>query len=336
MRRHILGATFLAVSVAAFGVGASAQQINARLGHCTSNADSVHQSALLTKAAFERLSNGRLTLTIFGQCQLGNLASMLSQTQLGTQDLWPTPPAFAIGTNRNFSVPDAPGLFDDIEHASRALQNPMFRDKFVNIAKDKGLMIVSVWVHSGTSYASLSPIRKIDDFKGKKIRVLATKVETDLMSRLGATGVPVDFAELLPALQQKTVDAARSSIVVMGGLKYFTVTKSITVVNDAFIPLVMFVSASFYNKLPADLQKVVQDAGREVERQMPPISVKLNQDYEKIWRDNGAEVIRLSAADQAEVTRRAAPVGDEVIGANPETKELYAILKQSAAATRKK
>jgi TRAP-type transport system periplasmic protein len=315
---------------------ADAQQINARLGHCTAEADSIHQSAALTKAAFERLSGGKLTLTIFPSCQLGSIPSMIEQLQLGTLDMFPIPPAFGIGTNRNFSVPDAPGLFDDIEHASRALQNPMFRDKFVNIAKDKGLMVTSVWVHSGTSYASSSPIRKIDDFKGKKIRVLATKVETDLMGRYGATGVPIEFSQLLPALQQKTVDAARSSIVVMGGLKYFTVTKYLTLVNDAHIPAVMFVGTQFYNKLPADLQKVVIDAGKDVEKQMPPISVKLNKDYEKIWTDNGAEIIRFAPADQAEVTRRAAPVGDEVIGGNPETKDLYAVLKQSAEATRKK
>ncbi|HEY5606966.1 MAG TPA: TRAP transporter substrate-binding protein, partial [Alphaproteobacteria bacterium] len=253
-----------------------------------------------------------------------------------TLDLFPVPPAFGIGTNRNYSVPDAPGIFDDLEHASRALQNPLFRDKFIHVADDKGLRVISLWVHSGSSYASLSPIRKIGDFGGKKIRVLATKVETGLVSKLGATGVPVDFSQLLQALQQKTVDAARSSIVVMGGLKFFTVTKSITVVNDGYIPAVTFVSGKFYDSLPADLKKVLYDAGREVELKMPAISVKLNQDYEKIWKDNGAEVIRLSAADQAEVIRRIAPVGDEVIGGSPETKELYALLKQSAAATRKK
>lgn len=334
MRYLSLTAAALAAVLAAGA--ASAQQINARLGHCASEADSIHQSAVLTKAAFERMSNGRLTLTIFGGCQLGSVGAMISQLQLGTLDMFPIPPSFAVGASRNFSVPDAPGLFDDLEHATRALQYPAFRDKFVNVGKEKGLMVTSVWVHSGTSYASTSPIRKIDDFKGKKIRVLATKVETDLMSRLGATGVPVDFAELLQALQQKTVDAARSSIVVMGGMKYFTVTKYLTIVNDGYIPAVMFVSTAFYNKLPADLQKVVIDAGGEVERQMPPISVKLNADYEKTWKDNGAEVIRLSPADQAEVMRRGAPVGDEVIGSNPETKELYAALKQAADATRKK
>jgi C4-dicarboxylate-binding protein DctP len=336
--RRLARTTAIAVTIlAAFGAGsAGAQQINARLGHCTAEADSIHQSAALTKAAFERMSNNRLTLTIFGGCQLGSIPSMIEQLLLGTLDMFPIPPAFGVGTSRNFSVPDAPGLFDDLEHASRAMQHPAFREKFVVVGKDKGLLVTSLWVHAGTAYASTSPIRKIDDFKGKKIRVLATKVETELMSRLGATGVPIEFSQLLQALQQKTVDAARSSIVVMGGQKYFTVTKNLTIVNDAYIPAVMFVSAKFYDKLPPDLQKVVVDAGREVEQKMPAISVKLNRDYEKIWKDNGAEVMRLPAADQAEVMRRAAPVGDEVIGTNAETKELYALLKQAAAATRKK
>ena len=277
--RHLSSIAATAAVAAALYTGtANAQQINARLGHCVAPTDSVAMSSEFTKQALERLSNGRLTVTIFGGCQLGSLSAMLEQTLLGTLDLWPVPPSFAVGTNRNFAVPDAPGVFDDLMHASRALQNPMFREKFIRVADDKGLRVISLWVHSGSSYASLSPIRKLDDFRGKKIRVLATKVETELVSRLGATGVPVDFAQLLPALQQRTVDAARSSLSVMGGMKFYTVTKYATVVNDGFIPLVTFVSAKFYDKLPKDLQKVLYDAGREVELKMPPIALKQNQD----------------------------------------------------------
>ena len=334
--RYLPSIVAAAIAAALGADAANAQQINARLGHCTAATDSIHQSGELTKAAYEKMSGGKLTATIFPSCQLGAIPAMIEQLQLGTLDLFPIPPAFAVGVNRNFTVPDAPGLFDSLEHASAALQYPAFREKFVNVARDKGLMVTSVWVHSGTSYAATSPIRKLDDFRGKKIRVLASKVETDLMARIGATGVPVTFSELLPALQQKTVDAARSSIVVMGTSKFFTVTKYLTIVNEAYIPAVMFVGTQFYNKLPADLQKVVIDAGKDVEKRMPAISRKLNDDFEKVWKDNGAELIKLSPADHAEFVRRAAPVGDEVIGTNPETKELYAILKQSAAATRKK
>jgi len=334
--RHASTAGIAALAVV-FGVGsAAAQQISARLGHCTAPTSDVAHAAELTKEAIERTSSGRITVQIFGGCQLGAIAAMVSQIQLGTLDFFPVPPAFAVGANRNFSVADAPGLFEDLDHATRALQTPAFRDRFVKLGADKGIMAISVWVQAGTAYAATAPIAKLDDFKGKKVRVLATKVETDLMNRYGATGVPVDFAELLPALQQRTVDGARSTIVVMAAGKFFTVTKYVTVVDDAFIPLVTFMSTAFYNKLPADLQKVVLDVGRDVERKMLAPTAKLNQATEKAWTDHGGEVLRFSAADHAEAMRRAKPVGDEVIGTNPDTQALYALLKDVAHKTRGK
>ena len=83
-----------------------------------------------------------------------------------------------------------------------------------------------------TSFASLRPIRTLDDFKGRKIRVLASKMETALVGKLGATGVPMSYIEVLPGLSRKTIDGVRSSIIVMGGSKFFTVTKYITVVES--------------------------------------------------------------------------------------------------------
>jgi hypothetical protein len=56
-----------------------------------------------------------------------------------------------------------------------------------------------------------------------------------------------------------------------------------------------------------------------------------NDRAEKLWTDNGAEVIRLSAADQAEVVRRLAPLGDEFLGTDPATKDIYALLKKVLA-----
>ena len=91
-------------------------------------------------------------------------------------------------------------------------------------------------VYGPTSFASKKPIRTLADFKGKKIRVLATKMESTLVGKFGAAGVPIPYTEVLPALQRGTIDAVRSSIIVMGGSKFFTVIKSITVVESGMIP----------------------------------------------------------------------------------------------------
>jgi hypothetical protein len=47
--------------------------------------------------------------------------------------------------------------------------------------------------------------------------------------------------------------------------------------------------------------------------------------------DNGGEVIRLSAADQAEVMKRLRPLGDEFLGSDPATKDMWELLKSTLA-----
>src|SRR5687767_4607086 len=80
MRHASIGG--IAALAVVFGVGsATAQQIGARLGHCTAPTSDVAHSAELTKEAIERTSNGRVTVQIFGGCQLGSLAAMISQIQ---------------------------------------------------------------------------------------------------------------------------------------------------------------------------------------------------------------------------------------------------------------
>ena len=198
------------------------------------------------------------------------------------------------------------------------------------MAVKKGVKGVSIWMYGPTSYASLTPVRKLGDFKGMKFRVLATKVETEVMARLGATGVPMPYSETLPALQRKLIDGIRSNITVMAATKHFTEAKFITVVNDTYIPCIGYVSMAFYNKLPKALQQAVDDAGKAVESFM----FKTAQDYgsraEQKWRDGGAEVIRLSAADQKKFMETVQPIGDDVLGQRKDTKEMFELMKTVA------
>jgi TRAP-type C4-dicarboxylate transport system substrate-binding protein len=156
------------------------------------------------------------------------------------------------------------------------------------------------------------------------------------MKSLGAAGVPMDFAEVLPALQNKTLDGIRSNAAVMAGAKFFTVAKFLTNVRDTMIPSAGMVSTTFLNKLPADLRKAVEDAGKDCEGPMLGVAVRFDQNATKIWADNGAEIINLSPADKAAFMKRAQAVGDEVLGGDPQTKDLYALLKKVAEKHRKK
>lgn len=280
-------------------------------------------------------SGGRIAGKVYPVAQLGGTQTQIDGLTLGTQEVFIAPPGFLVGLNPAFQVPDAPGLFDDMDHAQRALSYPEFREKFLRLAESKGVIGVTLWLYDTTSIASHKPVRTLDDIKGQKIRVLATKMESKLMEVFGAAGVPMGLPEVLPALQQKVIDGVRTSLAVMNALKYHTVVKSMTVIEDGIIPTTIAVSKIWLDKLPPDLQKVVRDTGKEMEQWAFENAKGHIERANKSWKAAGGEIIRLSAADHKSYMDRVRPLGDEFLGNNPATKDMFALWKKALAATRK-
>lgn len=332
MRRFTI-AILAVLSFAATPV--AAQQFTMKLAGIAMN-DPSHEFLKEFKNRIEAKSGGRIKGEVYPGAQLGGFPQMIQGVQFGTIELYQGPPGFQRGLDPRMQVVEVPGLFENMEHGQKTITDPRFRDQFAEINTAKGLKGVTFYNYGPTSYAATSPLRKLDDFRGKKFRVLATKVEIELMNRLGASGVPMDLAEVLPSIQNRTLDGIRSSIVVMGAGKYFTITKFITDVQDSMIPIGAWVSTAWLNKLPADLQKLVVDTGRELEDFAYQRSVEFDKSAAQLWKENGAEVIRLSPEDQAEFMRRARTVADEVMGNDPATKDLYMLFKQVADSHRKK
>lgn len=296
-----------------------------RIGLASVN-DIQHDLAIKYAEDLAKATNGAIKVEIFPAGQLGAIPRQVENVKLGVQAAFISPPGFFSGLNRGFEVPDAPGIYKNYWHANNAFTDPEFRDKFLQLGDKGGVVGVMLYAYGSTSIASLKPIRTLDDMKGLKVRVLASKMESKLASVLGMTGVPMPYGEVLPALQQNTIDGCRTAIAVMTGSKFFTVTKPVTLMDDGMIPSGIWVSKIWLAKLPKNLQDAVAKTAHGLETWTGHTAVSHAERAEKTWKDNGGEVIRLSAKDQAEVTRRLAPLGDEFLANDPATKDMYALL----------
>jgi TRAP-type C4-dicarboxylate transport system substrate-binding protein len=331
MKFHAIAIAAAAASMFAAPTGAArAQTYDMKIGYAAINSPEDEASKRFI-AELDAKSGGQIKGRFFPAAQLGGIQRMIEGVQLGTQEIWMGPPSFMIGLNPAFQAPDAPGLFDDTEHAHRSLTDPAFRERFVRLGEEKGVIVTSISVYDPSWIASHEPVRALADLRGKKIRIIASKVDVEVMQSFGATGVPMDFAEVVPGLQNKTIDGVRSSIVVLGGMKAYNVVKNITAEGSGTIPIVMATSKVWLDKLPPDLQRLVFDTGRSFDRVVTDICSDFRARAEKLWQDNGATVIKLSDADRRELSQRVAPIGDRVLSENPRTKEIYELLKDSAA-----
>ena len=334
MRRSIFAAAVLAAG-ATVSSGALAQKtFTMKIGMPTIN-DSNHFSALWVKKEIEAKSKGRIQVKVFPAGQLGKIPRQIEGIQLGTQEAFNIPPGFFVGIERSFMVTDAPGIFDDISHAHRAVNHPPFREKFTKLGEKKGFVAGYLWACGNTSIATIEPFKRLDDLKGRKIRVLATPLERAFISKLGATGVPMPYTEVLPAMQQRVIDGVRSAIIVMHPSKFYTVAKHITLTGMAQITCGQFISNLWLRKLPSDLRDIVFEAGKGVTPHAGKWGVDLTKKAEENWARD-ANVYRLPKEDEDKLRRLAAPIADEILAGDPRTKDMYALLKEAVAATRKK
>lgn len=136
------------------------------------------------------------------------------------------------------------------------------KDLFAIIAKQG--VVPLAWGENGAREISNSrrEIRKPEDLKGLKFRVVGSPIFNDIFSALGANPTQMTFADAQPALQSGAVDGQENPIALFVGAKMSSLNqKFLTKWNYVNDPLVFAVSSKVWESWsPADREIVRQAA----------------------------------------------------------------------------
>jgi TRAP-type C4-dicarboxylate transport system substrate-binding protein len=316
---------FLAAALlASFAGDAVAQDksITIKLATATLN-DAQHEWMKRFAVAIEKNTNGRIKAEVYPASQLGAIPRMIEGTQLGSIQIWVGPPEFLVGVDQRFELLSVPGLFQNEQHALKTIADPEFSKAFLAIGANKGLIGASLFFTGPAAFDMRAPFRSLADLKGKKVRVLASPFQTEQLTRLGGTGVPLSLGDVLPALQQGTLDGALGALPVFSALQYQGTAKYMTETGQAYIFSIAMLSKRWFDGLPPDLQGIVMATGRQAGAEAIPWSLDFLAEQRKAWVDKGGEVIALPAADRAEMMAKLASVGDDIVKTKPDLKPLW-------------
>jgi len=148
---------------------AGAQQFTMKLSSPTIN-DVVHEYYKTLKTGVEARSGGRIKVEIYPANQLGQLPAVVEGVALGTIEVGSAANGFWVGLEPRFQVLDAPGLFDDVLHGYRILNDPAIRTRLATFGADKGIEILTPAIYSPLMLLSHKAIRAVADFQGQKVR----------------------------------------------------------------------------------------------------------------------------------------------------------------------
>ena len=213
------------------------------------------------------LTKGALKVEVYHNTQLGDAVANVQSLRNGTIGF-----TTVSASNLNQVVPamdmySLPFLFKNEAHFWWFLAQPQAAE-LAKPLEDKGIKIIGYLDSGSRNFFTQKPVRTPDDLKGQKIRVMASPVMVNTMKALGATGVPVAWAELYTALQTGVVDGAENNHPSVVAKKFYEVSKFYSLDEHMRIPDVLAMSMKLWNQLNDDQKKAVLEAGARTQAYM--------------------------------------------------------------------
>jgi TRAP-type transport system periplasmic protein len=282
-------------------------------------------------AAVERDSGGRIKAELYPASQLGSIPRQIEGTQFGSIQGYIGPPEFLVGVDARYEALSAPGLFTSREQDIRVLNDPPVGDMLLGLGANKGLVGGGLFPIGPSSIVMGKPVHHLAEFKGTKIRVLASPFQLEMIKRMDASPVAMTLGDVLPALQQGTIDGSLGSMAIWVSMHFQDAAKNIVETGQPWINCMAVLSKKWLVSLPADLQKVVRDDAAMVSQQLVPFSNEFFASQRNAWTRAGNGLIAPPADELAAMNARFASIGDDLSKDNPDLNAAVKVVAESAA-----
>ena len=308
-RRNLVVGSASAAGLAGFPAIVRAQQkIEVKVANFVPPGHFMSQWLVKWGEGLEKQSGGRLAFKHFPGAQMGPTPKHYDFARDGTAEIaWAlhgsTPGRFPLTELVNM-----PYLVGSAEIGVKVLNDPELRAKYLD-AEHRGTRVLLLFTHQpGSVHTAKKALRTLDDFKGQRLR-FSTPAIREFIAALGASPVGVPPTEVAEQLQKGTLDGAFTDYGgagiawKLGGICKYTTELYCFVSSFAIVA-----NEGWYNKLPPDLQKMVADSVKGIEKEIGNGWDALDVPGKKAMMDGGGEAIRLAKAEDDKLRKIGADV----------------------------
>ena len=279
------------------------------------------------KIAVEALSHGQIRANVYPGSQLGSAQSTIEGTALGTIEVAMNASGLFESLEPRFGVLAVPGLISSLEQGDRALLSPEFRAAMGTMGHDKGVQVLTVAGATPAAIVTRRPVRALSELAGMKIRVPGSALLIDQLKQLGAAPIAMSLGEVLPAFQNGTIDGVYAATTIFAALKYYDISKNMTLLPDTFILVLGIINRDFLTTV-GPLAPVVLEAAHQADLKAAPWGEADVVNAAKVWAEHGGQSYSLSPADAKQYIDTVVPVALKSL--TPAARTDYAALKAAA------
>ncbi len=271
----------------AASLGAYAQQpIVIKFSHVVAADTPKGKAAEMFAKKASELTGGKVKVEVYANSTLYKDKEEMEALQLGAvQMLAPSLAKFGPLGVKEFEVFDLPFIFSSYDDL-RKVTNGAVGKQLLSKLEPKGIRGLAYWDNGFKSFSLNSPVKSPADLKGKKLRIQSSKVLEEQIRSVGGLPQVMAFSEVYQALQTGVVDGTENPISNLYTQKMHEVQKHLTITDHGYLGYAVIVNKKFWDGLPADIRKQLDDAMEQATRYANQIA--------KVENDSSLEAVKKS------------------------------------------
>ena len=288
-----IGAALL--SFVAVGCGSNAdgnENVVLKAGFSTGASDPRVVATELFKEEVEKATNGRITVEIHPDGELGSDSELISGVANGEVDITASSAGNFASYDPNVGISAFPFLFDGFEDAWE------FVDGSVEVQAEKDLKDNNIKVlghydngfRCVTTSEKVGPVNSVSDMQGLVIRTPENQIVMQTMLLLGAEPKVLEFTKLKDALAKGEFDAQENPIPVIYNNGLYEVQANLAITNHSYDVMLFVLRQDIWDKLSKADQKILLDAAAKAQEKDRELIKNQTEDYIQKLEEVGMKV----------------------------------------------
>jgi TRAP-type C4-dicarboxylate transport system substrate-binding protein len=254
------------------------------------------QSRMMLEVADKLNATGRFAADVQVNGALSaNTDDLVTQAKTGVPLVVPSDPGRLAS---QFDIPDlnilmAPYVLTDMAVLEKLPDTAIFKE-WQSKLEAQGITFVADMYNGFRSFYTATPVKTVADLKGQRIRGFGNNIGNALAKYLGFANIGISWGEVLPGIQQKTLDGCEVQVATAYGSAIYEVTKYLALTKHYMLQSSFVCSTKLLASMPEADRKIFLDTIRETAQKYSKIIADEESAYYQQMIDKGVTITEVS------------------------------------------
>lgn len=242
------------------------------------------------KELVEEKSDGRISVELYPNSQLGSNGDLMSMLIEGSNQMGNEGAGFLADWAPKFLIGEAVYAFNSVDHMLSVMHGELGQEMCDQLLEMQGIRVIDIWYYGTRHITANKLIDTPEDMAGLKMRVPNGPLYISNGTALGANPTPLALSEVYLALQTGVIDAQENPLPTIVSNKFEEVQDYLILTGHNYNFNVIEVNDEWWQTLSADDQDLITECIREAGEYQMEIALTQEEEMLKTLEEEGMTI----------------------------------------------